>query len=413
MHQSKTFGLTTNQPKAILGWVKDVGIALTLAAWMAPVIRPSEQNIGYGDILGVFMAIWCAVSLGTVQPSGWRRLGLWYGAGGLFVAGLSLSVAGASGNVAETAQAILQYCYVFLLIPLVISGTVRWQVLLVGVTLGVLANVIVALYFWKIGFAPGSIWGKGGRLAGFMANPNALGKILAEASIVFLFIASGGGWRRGVWGWFGYGLTLIGVLLSASFGALLAFFIGMAGFLILARRWKLMLTLIVVAAILGGALVTVFKESGLTAIFDRRIGENIGGVDLRSLGSLDYKLYRMSIAVDKVMQSPFIGTGAQSDVDISAFETKAHNWPLVMGEEAGLIGMLGVFVVFLFAAAGGLRANKMRSPHVQALGVTYFVVFIVNAMTNTQMYGRHWWVIFSVVLVGIYSHSAERWVNKA
>lgn len=373
-------------------------IFLTTAMLMMPVVRPWAVNLSVGDVL-------LCVTVGTLLLSGRiKALNIaqeepkWFISGWLLLAGFALSdlVQGGRGDF-NSLFTLAQYLTVIVLIPLMYLGGSHPQAAYYGLLAGALINVAAAILAWKYDWmAIGTV---AGRLSGLMENPNTLAKNLAIPAILFLDLGVRSHAIRGLWGYAGVLFCFIGAILAASFGGLMAMGFGLAAYLFMVGKRKLLYG--IGSFFVGGyILVATGLMTSLSENIDERMARASAQFNVRELGSFERKLGLMRESIDTILSNPIIGRGLsyEGDIDSIVEWNVVHNWELLVYETGGILAFMGAvgIIIYLF---GSVRSRVVEvEPEMRAAAYASLGVFILNAQTNTHMYSRYWWVGMFVVL---------------
>lgn len=268
------------------------------------------------------------------------------------------------------------------------------------------------LQYFKGDVIPGGVvhWG---RVTGFTQNVNDLGGVasaaLVPALLILLFQMRRG--RRGsvIFGSLAVGLIATGLILSGSVGSLLAACVAMAfWFGAHPTPVRRLLALAAVAA----ALLFFLSSHNPTysqSAFDR-IGRFGTGSPDDPHHTLDSRLEGYHIALVRIEANPFVGVGLDAESS-QAGTVPVHNIIIGTLYETGVLGLIGLLLIFLSIARMGLTAIiAARDTSERALAIALvasFVAFLVFLLSEPALYTRYGWVS-AALLVALRSVQTKR-----
>jgi O-antigen ligase len=330
----------------------------------------------------------------------------------IFALGGAISSIGAESTTSSVSQT-LQGIYVLLLWALTGATVLRTR-----------RQIVIALGCWTFssalnGFAAllqvlgvsflGTGALEGSRATGLTDHPNDLGAACAIALVPALMLATirlpgRGGWLRAV-GWCLLGLTSIGVILSASIGAMLAGLIALLVWL-LAPAVRTPGRVAVVAAI-AVSLASLTLAGGAVTSPTKRFEEvTTNGVSPNS-GSGTVRLKIVQRAWPRIESNPIVGRGLDaSGLSVNVINHGAvasfqvHGGPISIWYQAGILGLLGVVIVVWTLLRGAWR-NLIAGDQTDLLiGLSIlaaFLAFLINAFTTPFVLQQYGW--FAAVML--------------
>jgi O-antigen ligase len=378
-------------------------LTLTEASWR-PAAGLTVSEIFFLLALG---ATGIAVLAG--RPSARVPRGLIIGVA-IFALGGAISSIGAESTTSSVSQT-LQGIYVMLLWVWTGATVLRTR-----------RQVVVALGCWTFssalnGFAAllqvtgVSLLGtgalEGSRATGLTDHPNDLGAACAIALVPALMLATtripGRGGRdvngmRAV-GWCLLALTALGVILSASIGAMFAGLIAILVWL-LAPAVRAPARLAVVAA-LAVSLAGLTLAGGAVTSPAKRVEEvTSNGVSTNS-GSGVIRLKIVQRAWPRIESNPIVGKGLDSSglsVNVINHGTivayQVHGGPISIWYQAGIFGLVGVLIVVWTLLRGAWRALGAGDQTDMLIGLSIlaaFIAFLINALTTPFVLQEYGW----------------------
>lgn len=263
----------------------------------------------------------------------------------------------------------------------------QWREHLPLFSLGAAAGIVVVTASLVFTYSPGV------RPAGVLYHPNYAGHYLvAMALCVFASMP----WRRlkvAV-----LGVALIGVFLTASFGALVM--IGVATSFVLLRYLRTrpgvvafgLAGLVVVGAV-GYAFIRTSLETGQTV----GASSTLNSARLQRSGSGRFYIWQQALTA--AWHHPLgVGPDGLHNRGIITRFREAHNLYVAFVAERGLIGLLGLLLVGVLlwrhAPAGGIARASI-------------LAFAAANMVRETFHYRHMWLTLALVLVADHAHRLE------
>ena len=338
-------------------------------------------------------------------PGGSRAELVWTFGVGLLVFSLGLFSVW-NGDASRGLLVVGQYGFALGLLPVLASRLggdrievlIRWY--LVGT--GVVAGYGVLAYY----LAPDLPWVNwvGGRVGSLLENPNHLSKAIAVA---FPFLLR--------WGYVelrSLPLVLLlaalfvgGLLVSSSFGGLLAAVFSIGLFLVLSGQVRAAVLILVAA----GCAAFIFFASGIEApeIFVTRVMPLLDSRQaLNDAGSFNEKVALATQAWDNIGRNPLSGMGADMFEKISITRVPVHNTYLLLWVEGGIGALVGFMMAMVAALMLCLKAWRSGDRILGASCVATVSGFLFVSLTNTHVYGRFW--VVPVVLSGVACSALEK-----
>jgi O-antigen ligase len=249
----------------------------------------------------------------------------------------------------------------------------------------------------------------GSRATGLTDHPNDLGAACAIALVPALMLATTrlpprGRWLRAV-RWCLLGFTSVGVILSASIGAMLAGLIAILVWL-LAPAVRAPGRVAVVAAVAVSLAGLTLAGGAVTSPTKRFEEVTTNGVSTSS-GSGTVRLKIVQQAWPRIESNPLVGTGLDpSGLSVNVIHHGAvssyqvHGGPISVWYQAGILGLLGV-VILVWTLLRGAWRNLIAGDQTDLLiGLSIlaaFLAFLVNAMTTPFVLQQYGW--FSAVML--------------
>ena len=248
---------------------------------------------------------------------------------------------------------------------------------------------------------------EGSRAAGLTDHPNDLGAACAIALIPALMLATtrlprrawrGGGQLRPV-RWCLLALTAIGVILSASIGAMFAGLIAILVWL-LAPAVRAPGRLAVVAA-LAVSLAGLTLAGGAVTSPIKRVEEVTRNGVAPDSGSGTIRLKIVRRAWPRIESNPIVGKGLDSSgssVNVINHGTivpyHVHGGPISVWYQAGIFGLVGVLIVVWTLLKGAWRSLGDGDQTDMLIGLSIlaaFIAFLVSAMTTPFVLQQYGW----------------------
>ena len=244
---------------------------------------------------------------------------------------------------------------------------------------------------------------EGSRATGLTDHPNDLGAACAIALVPALMLATtrlpGRSRRPGPVRWCLLAFTAIGVILSASVGAMLA---GLIAILI----WLLAPAVrapgrVAVVAALAVSLAGLTLAGGAVTSPTKRVEEvTTNGVSTNS-GSGAIRLKIVQRAWPRIESNPIVGKGLDSSglsVNVISHGTvvpyQIHGGPISIWYQAGIFGLLGVVVVVWTLLRGAWRTLIAGDQTDLLIGLSIlaaFLAFLIIAMTTPFVFQQYGW----------------------
>jgi hypothetical protein len=376
-------------------------LTLTEATWR-PVAGLTVSEIFFLLALGV-----TTIAVVAGRPAARVPQGLIIGVA-IFALGGVISSLGAESTTSSVSQT-LQGIYV-LLLWVWTGATVLRTRRQVTVALGcwtfssALNGLAALLQVLGISFLGGAL--EGSRATGLTDHPNDLGAACAIALIPALMLATtrvpGPGWpgdagMRAI-RWCLLGLTAIGVILSASVGAMFAGLIAILVWL-LAPSVRALGRVAVVAALAVSIAGLTLTGGAVTSPTKRveDVARNGVATDSGS-GAIRVKIVRRAWA--GIESNPIVGKGLDSggsSLNVishgSIVSYQVHGGPISIWYQAGIFGLVGLLIVVWTLLQGAWRTLGAGDETDLLIGLSIlaaFIAFLVNAMTtpfSLQQYG--------------------------
>jgi O-antigen ligase len=329
----------------------------------------------------------------------------------IFALGGAISSIGAEAT-ASSVRETLQGIYVMLLWVLTGATVLRTRRQIV-VALGcwtfssALNGFAALLQVMDVSWLGGAL--EGSRATGLTDHPNDLGAACAIALVPALMLATTrlpgrGGWLRAV-SWCLLGFTAVGVILSASIGAMLAGLIAILVWLI-APAVRAPGRVAVVAAVAFSLAGLTLAGGAVTSPVKRFEDVTRNGVPADS-GSGTVRLKIVQRAWPRIESNPIVGRGLDSSgltVNVishgAVVPYQVHGGPVSIWYQAGILGLLGVVIVVWTLLRGAWR-NLIAGDQTDVLiGLSIlaaFLAFLVSAMTTPFVLQQYGW--FTAVML--------------
>ena len=328
----------------------------------------------------------------------------------IFALGGAISSIGTESNASSVNQT-LQGIYVMLLWVLTGATVLRTR-----------PQVVVALGCWTFSSALNGVAAllqvmgvsllgtgalEGTRATGLTDHPNDLGAACAIALVPALMLATTripGRGGRDVNGmravrWCLLALTALGVILSASIGAMFAGLIAILVWLI-APEVRAPGRLAVAAAIMVSLAGLTLAGGAVTSPTKRFEEVTSNGVSPNS-GSGVIRLKIVKRAWARIESNPIVGRGLDSSglsVNVINHGTvvpyQVHGGPISIWYQAGIFGLLGVVIVVLTLLRGAWRTLRAGDHTDRLIGLSIlaaFLAFLISAMTSPFVLQQYGW----------------------
>ena len=298
------------------------------------------------------------------------------------------------GDVVRCLVTVAQYCFAYLLVPLVLLNRSDEEVIRLikcGVAGMAIMCAIGAIVYWSgyhnMGGEQMALVTGNRRLAGFVDNPNAMGvlTVMAMPCIWFLLLSK----QIRAWTAFlGLGLLVTAVILTSSNTGLFSMIAAALIFFGGRRNFKTLLTL----AMLCAAVLT-FGQDYLPATFQNRVLPALNSGDLAEAGTFVDRLALSREALHMADENLIIGLGADQYRLVSRYGAPVHNVYLLLLNEGGGLSLLGFLVLLSVPILVAIAARRL--PHgklVLLTTVTTLLVFANAVMGVAHVYGRVWFL---------------------
>jgi O-antigen ligase len=379
-------------------------LTLTQASWR-PVAGLTVSEMLFLAALGA-----AAIAVLAGRPSARVPKGLVIGVA-VFVLGGAISSIGAESQSSSVSQT-LQGIYVMLLWVWTGATVLRTR-----------SQIVTALGCWTFssalnGFAAllqvsGATWLggalEGSRATGLTDHPNDLGAACAIALVPALMLATtrlpGRPWHLGALRWCLLALTAIGVILSASVGAMLA---GLIAILI----WLLAPAVrapgrVAVIAALAISVAGLTLAGGAVTSPTKRVEEVTSNGVSSSSGSGTVRIKIIKRAWPRIESNPIVGKGLDSNglsVNVVNHGTvtryQVHGGPISIWYQAGLFGLVGVLIVVWTLLQGAWRSLFSGDQIDLLIGLSILaalIAFLINALTTPFVFQQYGW--FTAVML--------------
>jgi O-antigen ligase len=278
-------------------------------------------------------------------------------------------------------------------------------VLLAVLLAGRLARELLHLVWWWL-FATGLVYFvvsllngpvMQGRYAVPGGGPNVFVRVMALAALATLFLASV---RRQRWPLFALPVFLAGAFLSGSRGGLISFaFVAIAGAISTLRHrshTRIGRYLVLAFAVVAAAAPWFATTEAVQVIRDRFIGQTfLDGYDSERISIFESA---WSMFSDK----PFTGVGLDGFHAINGTFEHAHNLPLAVAAESGLIG----FLLFIIALGSFLKCAVRRKSSPETLfallGAGY--IFVASLFSGDYYDSRFMWLFLGIAAIEVRRH---------
>lgn len=246
----------------------------------------------------------------------------------------------------------------------------------------------------------GTNWG---RAEGLSTQPNLFGVTCAIGFGVWLALA---GRRHRLIGLVGAGICLVGVLISGSRSALIGVVACWVVYLVISRdrriRFRTLLLAGVVAVLLGSGTVHLPATSALNRLLTPDSDVSAG---LASQGRASAR----DESITEIHKYPITGHGF-SDERVAQIGThlptiqRAHSIVLAIWESAGLVGLVGLFLLSRQTWRVALAA---RGDRFAAGLIASFVGFLAFDLISDQLWERFIWLALAMAIEAVRLTRAE------
>jgi hypothetical protein len=356
-----------------------------------PALRPAEVFFTYSDILFCFSAV-LLLLLGRLRFAPMGPLTVpWMLAFALLSCGLIVS--SLLGNAPERVLVVLgQYAFAYLLLAYILVRTDE-SIVDTFIKTFVLGTVCVnawglGVYFFGVDetfrFVSGS-----GRLTSFMGNPNSNANVIALTLPLLLYLWFARKWRLP------YVLVSLAILAYAlvatsSVGGLLWSMAGVAVFIALTIKWRVLVCIAVCLAV-AVPLLEKYGESFLPETFQVRVLGAVQSGDLGRAGTFTSRMGLIHEALEVVDDSLLVGLGADQYRAESDLGAPVHDVYLLLWAEGGLPALIGWLMLPQIIALTALWVlGHPGGRLLTATTLAVIAVFLLAATGNSHMYGRFW-----------------------
>jgi O-antigen ligase len=241
-----------------------------------------------------------------------------------------------------------------------------------------------------------------GRMTGFTANVNDLGGVTCIALVPALMLMISVSKRSTTMFLSGLGLMLVtaGLVLSGSVGSLVAAAVALTLWFG-SHPTRLQRLLALVAAFVAlAALYSAQNSPESQSVVQRitRFGTGSPDDPDRTLGS---RLDTYRAALDRIAANPFIGVGLDTETQ-PATEHPVHNIVIGSWFQAGILGLTGMFFIFLAGlktARSAILAAQSFDERALAVGLTAaFAAFVTFLMSEPALFTRYGWVTVALLI---------------
>lgn len=251
---------------------------------------------------------------------------------------------------------------------------------------------------------------EGSRATGLTDHPNDLGAACAIALVPALMLATtrlpGRSGRLGPVRWCLLAFTAIGVILSASVGAMFAGLIAILVWL-LAPAVRAPGRLAVVAA-LAVSIAGLTLAGGAVTSPTKRVEEVTRNGVATDSGSGTIRLKIVRRAWPSIESNPIVGKGLDSSgssVNVISHGTivsyQVHGGPISVWYQAGIFGLVGVLIVVWTLLQGAWRTLGAGDQTDMLIGLSIiaaFIAFLVNAMTSPFVLQQYGWFTAAMLI---------------
>ena len=394
-----------------------------VSAWLPPVANLGGLNLRLSQVLLPFFVVWIITRQhGVIKPQPPYLLQMLVMVVAYYFWTLvnSTNLVRDMGQVVLLMSNILHYAVAYILITpdeRAVKKCLRWigvcTVLMMSVTLFL---TVAARLGWSFAqdmiFMEGLPSYQGGEIVTAwiprLGNGFVIGSFSSMLLLIFLALARYGEKSDRALFILAALASAIGLVITVSRAAILAFVVGLSLFLVTTWRGHILAHLrlgVIAAACLAAALFLLSLVPEGNAIIASFTGRSLQLVDpaAYSYGTAQGRIDAWSVMIKDIEENPFVGQGAlayrrnRPEGDLAASE----NFPLEMFHSAGLFGFLGYLWLHLALFWSGLRVVLRRSTNesrwrVLAL-LSGMMALIVASAFNPFAWSPLYWVLLAVV----------------
>lgn len=189
-----------------------------------------------------------------------------------------------------------------------------------------------------------------------------------------------------------FAVSMAGLFLSFSRGAILGVFVSLLFLLVLHKRMKLL----IICIILAGTLIITY--TGITTFLPGKYSYFFLAKD----DSAQARLPFVNIGLRMFADHPFTGFGYGGFYEKcirygSRMKVEAHNTFIQVLVESGILGLLAFLLTIGLSAFGYLRyIQRGRSPTMRTLSIGYFaamVALLINALVHCMEWNLIFWLV--------------------
>ncbi|KFG90450.1 putative membrane protein [Sphingobium herbicidovorans NBRC 16415] len=315
-------------------------------------------------------------------------LGLLMLSGGLFIGSVF------KGDVVRCLVLTAQYCFAYLLVPLVLLRRPEEEVIRLikcGIWGMAVMCLLGAIVYWAGHYSTERVQMAlvtgNKRLQGFAGNPNGMAVLTVMAMPLVWLLLLSNQMRRWV-ALLCMALLITGVILTSSNTGLYSMVAAALIFFGGRRNFK---TLIIIG-LLGSAALTL-GQNYLPATFQTRVLSAVNSGDLSSAGTFEGRQELNKEALEMADENLLIGLGADQYRHASRHGLPVHNLYLLLLNEGGGLSLLGYLVLLAVPVLAGIAGYRTRYGKLVLLTIFTTVVTFANAlMAMPHTYGRCWFL---------------------
>ena len=386
-------------------------IILLIAAFFCgwALLRIGPISLTFSDLL-LSLVLVVMLSRGEVNIRPFGNLTIFWLMGlGLMLGGLLIGTI-INGGVDRWLIVVAQYLFAFLLLPMLLTGQqlsltrILPALFVLGIAVSQLIGITAMLLFENAdtkdllgnGFLTGN--GRVGAMTG-AAHPN--GAMTAFALPMLLYsireriMPFGIGLICGV-------LLVWGLLASGSFTGFVAGIVAVAVYFAVSG-----LRMLLRAAILGAIGLGLFLASGLPlpSAFEDRVAGAISTGNIEEAGTYTGRSLLIEDAWNRADDNLLVGLGVDRFREVSVYGAPVHELHLLILNEGGVIGFLGLLIVLLtMLGAAFVAIGRSRPEGAMILAVVF--VFNVYTFSIPHMYSRVWILPVLLAMATIFARRA-------